>query len=218
MTTRQLVEALQKGGNQVTYYIRKDGGILITSINGQKFKGATGNRVARFMVGETISERRAQQLSTITKRRKIKRRTPIPTTPDGLEKARKRVMRKWRKANLRGSISKRNLERMIADRGIEGAAKYLSEMERKTEGYAYISEIEGLIARITEDMKNLPESEKQWLQSIIDEINSRRDTFKQVWIQPIVDKLYDWEQDKTKKKSTYDVWLFAKSVMSDDLL
>ena len=213
MTTRQLVEALQKGGNQVTYYIRKDGGILITSINGQKFKGATGNRVARFMVGETISERRAQQLSTITKRRKIKRRTPIPTTPDGLEKTRKRVMRKWRKANLRGSISKRNLERIIEDRGLEKAAEYLSEMERRTEGYAYISEIEGLIARIEEDMKNLPKSEKQWLQSIIDEINSRRDIFKQVWIQPIVDKLYEWEQDKTKKLSTHDIYVYAKSVM-----
>ncbi len=213
MTTRQLVEALQKGGNQVTYYIRKDGGILITSINGQKFKGATGNRVARFMVGETISERRAQQLSTITKRRKIKRRTPIPTTPDGLEKTRKRVMRKWRKANLRGSISKRNLERIIEDRGLKKAAEYLSEMERRTEGYAYISEIEGLIARIEEDMKNLPESEKQWLQSIIDEINSRRDTFKQVWIQPIVDKLYEWEQDKTGMLSTHDIYIYAKSVM-----
>lgn len=212
LSTRQLVETLQKSGHQVTYRIRKDGGVLITSIDGSKFKGATGNKVARFILGESISERRAQQLVTITHRRKQKFR-PRPTTPDALEKTRKRVMRKWRKTKLRGSISKRNLERMIEDRGVEGAAKYLEEMERRAEGYALPNQIEGLLARIEQDKVNATEEDKQYLQMLYDLINTYKDVFRQEWIYNITDKLYDWEQDNTSRVSAHDVYVYAKSLI-----
>ena len=213
MTTRQLVDTLQKSGHQVTYRIRKDGGVLITSIDGQSFKGATGNKVARFILGETISQRRMQQLTTITHRRKQKRTTPWPETPDALEKMRKRVMRKWRKTNLRGSISKRNLQRMIEDRGIEGAAEYLYQMERRTEGYAHPREIEGLLARIEQDKVNASEDDVQWLDALYNLIDQKRDYIKQEWIPMITDKLYDWEQDSKGIISAHDVYLVAKSLI-----
>lgn len=212
MSTRQLVTLLQKQGHQVTYYIRKDGGVLITSIDGTKFKGASGNKVARWMAGEQISQRRAQQLKTITQQRKIKPRKIQPTTPDNLEKIRKRVMRKWRKANLTGSISKRNLKRMIEDRGIEGAAKYLEEMERRSEGKAYFGSIDGLIARIEQDMVNADSNDQEALEELIKLINQYREIFKQEWIQPIVDKLYEWEQNQFSI-SARDVLITAKSLI-----
>ena len=212
MSTRQLVTVLQKQGHQVTYYIRKDGGVLITSIDGTKFKGASGNKVARWMAGEQISQRRAQQLKTITQQRKIKPRKIQPTTPDNLEKIRKRVMRKWRKANLTGSISKRNLKRMIEDRGIEGAAKYLEEMERRSEGKAYFGSIDGLIARIEQDMINADPNDQEALEELIKLINQYREIFKQEWIQPIVDKLYEWEQNQFSI-SARDVLITAKSLI-----
>ena len=65
MTTRQLVQQLQSQGYQVKYHIRKDGGVLISSINGAKFKGAKGNIYARQLLGVEISQRRSQQLSKI---------------------------------------------------------------------------------------------------------------------------------------------------------
>lgn len=215
MSTRQLVEFLQKQGHQVTYRIRTDGGVLITSIDGVKYKGATGNKVARWMAGEQLSERRGQQLQTVTRQRKVKARKIQPTTPANLEKIRVRVMRKWRKANLRGSISKRNLRQMIQDRGIEGAATYLEEMERRTEGKAYKASVEGLIARIEQDIISADEDDAEYLQKLIDLIRSKEDVFEQSWMQPIVDKLYDWEQDKTGMVKAHDVYVYAKSLIGE---
>lgn len=215
MTTRQLVEFLQKQGHQVTYRIRTDGGVLITSIDGVKYKGATGNKVARWIAGEQLSERRGQQLQTITKQRKVKPRKIQPTTPANLEKIRVRVMRKWRKANLRGSISKRNLKRMIEDRGIEGAAQYLEEMERRTEGKAYRASVEGLIARIEQDINSADEEDAKWLNTLKKLIESKKDSFLQEWMQPIVDKLYEWEQDKTGMVKAHDVYVYAKSLIGE---
>ena len=42
MTTRQLVSELTSRGYSVKYRIRRDGGVLITSIDSQKFKGGKG--------------------------------------------------------------------------------------------------------------------------------------------------------------------------------
>ena len=214
MSTRQLVEFLQGQGHQVTYHIRKDGGLLITSIDGTKYKGATGNKVARWMAGEQLSERRAQQLKTITTHRKVKRKKTSPLTPVTLEKTRQRVMRKWRKANLRGSISKRNLRQMIEDRGIEGAETYLEEMERRTEGLAYKASVEGLIARIEQDIVSASEDDAQWLEKLIELIKSKEDVFQQSWMQPLVDKLYEWEQDKTGLISGHDIYIYAESLFN----
>ena len=213
MSTRQLVEFLQGQGHQVTYHIRKDGGLLITSIDGTKYSGATGNKVARWMAGEQLSERRAQQLKTITKNRGVKKKKLPPPTPMTLEKTRQRVMRKWRKANLRGSISKRNLKQMIEDRGIEGASQYLEEMERRTEGKAYKASVEGLISRIEQDIVSADEEDAEWLQKLIDLIRSKEEIFQQSWMQPIVDKLYEWEQDKTGLIKAHDVYIYAESLM-----
>ena len=213
MSTRQLVEFLQGQGHQVTYHIRKDGGLLITSIDGTKYKGATGNKVARWMAGEQLSERRAQQLKTITTHRKVKRKKTSPLTPVTLEKTRQRVMRKWRKANLRGSISKRNLRQMIEDRGIEGAETYLEEMERRTEGLAYKASVEGLISRIEQDIVSADEEDGEWLQKLIDLIKSKEDVFKETWLLEIVRKLYDWEEDKTGSVKAHDVYIYAESLI-----
>lgn len=213
MTTRQLVKFLQDQGHQVTYYVRKDGGILIRSIDGVNYSGATGNKVARWMAGENLAPRRAQQLKTITKQRKVKPKKVPPLTPENLETTRKRVMRKWRKANLRGSISKRNLKKMIEDRGLEGARTYLEEMERRTEGKAYKGSIEGLIQRIKQDMINAPEDDKEYLQMLVDLIELHKEEFKEEWLLDIVNKLYDWEQDKTGQVKAHDLYIYAKSLI-----
>ena len=62
----QLVEKV----HSVLYYRRRDGGILIRSIDGRHFKGAKGNLYARQLVGSTISEARMAQLKFITGTRK----------------------------------------------------------------------------------------------------------------------------------------------------
>ena len=204
MTTRQLVTELQNKGLNVKFRVRKDGGILITSIDGRKFTGAKGNIAARTILGQTLSERRKAQLTKITRERVAKPRKIPVETPYDLEKYRKRVMRKWRKANLTGSISKRNLRRIIEDRGFEGAKRYLEEMERHTQGKAYYGAIEGLLARIENDIEVLDDStEIDYLQRAYDLIEANKDEFKQDWLFNIFDTLYNFEKGITTASDFY---------------
>ena len=205
MTIRQLKDKLIQQGYDVTYRVRKDGGILITSVNGHKYKGATGNRVARMLLGEKISERRQAQLKKITRQRVKKPRKIIVETPDDLERFRKRVMRKWRKAGLTGSISKKNLRQIIEDRGIRGAETYLVEMERHTQGKAYYGQIEALLLRIEEDEKFVQDDpeELDYLKRAYNLINANKEDFKVEWIFQIFDELYNWEKSLITASAFY---------------
>ena len=217
MTIRQLIPELRQKGYNVTYKTRKDGGILITSINGERFKGAKGNIRARLLTGHTLNKRREAQLTKITRERVLHPRKIPVETPLDMERYRKRVMRKWRKAGLTGSISKKNLRRIIEDRGFEGAKTYLEEMERHTEGKAYYGEIDTLLSRINEDITTLKGQQDyesvEWLQKAYDLINSKRDEFKQEWIFPIFERLYDFEDPK-QHVSAHDFYLFVSNTLA----
>ena len=212
MTTRQLVSELTSRGYSVKYRIRRDGGVLITSIDSQKFKGGKGNAYARSLVGETLSERRTRQLSKITRERVLHpRKIPIET-PSDLERYRKRVMRKWRKAGLTGSISKKNLRKIIEQRGFESAETYLTEMERHTEGKAYYGAIEGLLAKIQNDLDIMDDStEIDYLQKAYDLIEANKEDFKQEWLFNIFDKLYNFEKGMESASSFYN---YVKDILS----
>ena len=204
MTTRQLVSELSNKGYSVKYRIRRDGGILITSIDGQKFKGGAGNMFARTILNVQLSQRRSQQLTKITRERVIHPRKVIVETPEDLERYRKRVMRKWRKAGLTGSISKKNLRRIIEDRGLKGAETYLTEMERHTQGKAYYGAIEGLLARIQNDLDVMDDSEEiDYLQRAYDLIEQNKEDFQQDWLFNIFDNLYKFEKGETTASSFY---------------
>lgn len=191
MKTIELVKQLQVQGYKVTYRVRTDGGILITSINGRKFKAAEGNIRAREILGVELSTRRAMQLRKITRTRRIKR--PKVVTPESLEIQRKRVVRKWRKAGLSGSIAKSNLEAIIRDRGIKGAKEYLDNMEKRAEGYANEGEIEALLQRLEQDIYSSDDEEIEDIQKMIDYIRDHRDNFPQKNIFKIFDEIYNWE-------------------------
>ena len=216
MTTRQLVNQLRNQGYNVTFYVRKDGGILITSINGERFKGAKGNVYARSLLGEVFSERRTAQLTKITRER-VKRPRKIPVeTPEDLERFRKRVMRKWRKAGLTGSISKKNLRKIIEERGFEGAKTYLEEMERHSEGRAYYGQIKALLERIANDIDVLDNANDiDNLKKAYDLIDKKRDEIKAEWINDIFDKLYDFEHYIC---SSSDFYLKVKSLFDIDTI
>lgn len=198
---RQMVSQLKAQGYEVTYRNRKDGGILITSIDGQRFKGASGNVRARLLTGHTLSKRRTAQLTKITRERRVHpRKIPIET-PEDLERYRKRVMRKWRKAALTGSISKKNLRNIIEERGLKGAETYLEEMERHAEGKSYLGQINALLARIDQDMAVLSDSpdELNELQKIKDLILEKQNDITPDMIFTIFDWLYDYEKDTQAK-------------------
>ena len=209
MTMLEIAKLLEKEGHAVKYYVRKDGGILITEIDGVKYKGAQGNARAREMSGNIVSERRAQQLKKITRQRKHKHKKP--KIPEELEKMRKAVEKAWRKANIKGQISRRNLEAIIKERGYEGAKKYLEEMMRHAKGQAYTTQIDNLIERIEQDMAML-EDEKDiaWLQKTIDHINLKRESIMVEQLFAIFDKLYEFEKYSI---TAHDFYLYVKSIL-----
>ena len=215
MKLLNVVKQLEAKGYKVSYYKRSDGGILIRSINGQKFTGAKGNLYARELLGVKLSTRRSEQLRKITKARPWYKTHKIETPAD-LESFRKSVMRKWKKAGLRGSISKVNLKHMIADRGIEGAKQYLTEMERHTEGKAYYSQVEALISRIEQDINAVSgdPDEVKWLEELKALIENRKEEFKVEWIFAIFDELYEWENPSNTTYSAHDLFIKVQSLLS----
>lgn len=66
-TIRELIK--QRTDLDIKYKNRSDGGVLITSINGVKYKGARGNQALRHLTGSTLSSNRSAQLKYASGRR-----------------------------------------------------------------------------------------------------------------------------------------------------
>ena len=131
-TMRSNVVKLRQQGYKVKYRTRKDGGILITSINGKKFSQAKGNAYARSLLGERLSSARSYQLARLNpytiswkdgKKVRVYRNMPLATDealkqglrtrpalrkhakiPEVLQKELKKVQRLWRKGG--GALQK----------------------------------------------------------------------------------------------------------------
>ena len=191
MSLRQIVMELIARGHKVTYYVRKDGGLVIHSIDGTHYSGKAGNAVARKMLGVALSTRRKVQLERINTQRNWKKsKTPIP---EDLEKYRLKVNRLLRKSVKVGTLSKQNLRVMIEERGVEGAWEYLKEQERRARGLAYNSVINGLIARLEEDKLSAPSDEVEKLSELIEDIKANMDNISFDSVFRIFDELYNYE-------------------------
>ena len=151
MTIRAIIGALQNKGYSITYRFRKDGGVIITKIGEQRFSGAKGNTLARAILGESLSEKRASQLQRITKER--------VELGDAYKKYLK-VAKKWRSANLpksAGKISFKKFKFTIKEKGIKEALRILSEKEKYASGIAYSKNIKALSSYVEELATRLDE-------------------------------------------------------------
>lgn len=148
MTMMKVVSQLQKEGHKVTYYIRKDGGILIKSIDGKHYSGATGNAAARSMVGANISEARTSQLKYITKERSKRRRTLEGKVAEEYKRVKglwnKRFKSKDGEAPSVGYLPKSKVAYHVRTGGEEEALRILANKERYTRGMAYPENIQAL--------------------------------------------------------------------------
>ena len=146
---KNVVEILNAQGHSVTYYVRKDGGILIKSIDGQTFQGARGNAIARAMTGVNLSVKRSQQLERITWTGK---RAKAYIEDREVKRMLQRVQRKWNKAfpHKKGEIpavgrkTAKGVRWSLEHRGKEETLRLLSEAERYASGKAYAKNVETL--------------------------------------------------------------------------
>ena len=203
----EVVAKLQSQGHQVDFYVRKDGGILIRNIDGQRFSsGATGNKLARQMAGSTLSEARASQLKFATRARTFKH----PDLDDEVKREWQRVKKKWNKAfkakggkpHPAGYFGWNRINRAIKEYGREEALRRIKEAEKYASGVAYAKNVEQLAGFIL-DAGNKYNSDalKQLASDVLENAYMIRDE----WIYPAYKRLYDLNKGQDPKQIANDV-------------
>ena len=192
MTMMEVVRQLQAQGHEVDFYVRKDGGILVRKIDGERYpSGASGNARARQLAGAPISEARVKQLKYATRQRKIKK----PSLDDAIEKEYKRVKKKWNKAfkykkgkpHPAGYFGKGRIQYAIDHYGKEEALRRIREAERYASGMAYSKNVEQLAYFIKSAGATY---NSQDLEKLADDLLENAFSIKEEWIRPAYDELY----------------------------
>ena len=193
MRIKDIIKELEDLGMSVSFYKRKDGGIRITRINGERFTGSTGNQKARTIVHATLSELQTRALSklqtpkgkgTYNKRRKPKL--------DEETKARiKKIQYLYRKSGKKeGKPTIRNYRYILKTKGKKEADRLLRQSERRILGLAYTENVDALLARIASDLHKKKSSA---MKAAYNRIKEFRENFRERWIAIIYELLYSWE-------------------------
>ena len=185
MTIKNVIKELTNKGYNISFYKRKDGGIRITRINGDVFRGSKGNAEARRLTGITLSESQKRALSKLitpkgkgsyNKRRK-------PKLDKSIVRDIQRIQRLYRKAGKgEGMPTIRNYRFVLKEYGSEEARRLLTQSERRILGLAYKENVDWLLVKLQEIYQKFP-SDK--LLEAIKEIESKKDTFMEKWIKLI---------------------------------
>lgn len=194
MRIKDIIKELKDLGMSVSFYERKDGGIRITRINGQTYRGSEGNRKARTIVGASLSEAQTRALSKLktpkgkgsyNKRRK-------PKLDEETKKKIASLQRKYRKSGkTEGKPTQRNYRYVMKVYGKKEADRLLKQAERRILGYAYTENVDALLARIRAD---LGKKKSQVMKQAYNAILEKRETFRDKWIPEIYEIIYLWEQ------------------------
>lgn len=192
MTMMEVVRQLQAEGHEVDYYVRKDGGILVKKIDGERFpSGASGNARARQLAKAPISEARVKQLKYATRQRRIKK----PSLDDEIEKEYQRVKRKWNKTfksqkgkpHPAGYFGKGRIQYAIEHYGKEEALRRIREAERYASGVAYSKNVQ-ILAQFIQSAGEQYQSQE--LIQLAKDLVDNAYTIKEEWIAPAYDELY----------------------------
>ena len=194
MTLRELVKELRSQGHQVEYYNRKDGSILIRSIDGIDYKGAAGNAVARALgqsmnINAELSQARKTQLKIIKPKGK---RTPLPKA---LEVKLKKVQKLYNKNKIpisQGRITKKQIRQIVQEEGEKAAMKKLTQAQRYAEGYATNATIDAFLTAIQSYRMLFKQGSQEYeaLKKLEDDIRISSGIIKDEYIKPAYDELY----------------------------
>ena len=199
MKIKQVIETLREKGFNVSFYKRKDGGIRITRINGQTFRGSEGNTEARKIVGTDLSELQKRALSKLTTPKgkgtyNLRRKEKIDK--EAIKEI-QRLQRKYRASGKKeGKPTIRNYRYVMKEKGREEANRLLKQSARRILGLAYVENVQALIDRLSLDMSKIKE-DRELVADVIKRLESMKETLKERILGLIVDidgPLYQWEQ------------------------
>ena len=184
LTIREIIKILKEEGHMVEFYERKDGGILIKSIDGVKYQGAPGTKVGRWMTGQSISEKRATQLQKITTTGKRAKKT---ITDNEVKKALQKAQKVWNKAfpHKRGEKpdvglkTAKQVKWNLEHKGKEETLRLLKESERYARGLAYHEGIKDFIEQLQEYNKKKNNSS---INQLISDIIIKQDSIRWEWL------------------------------------
>ena len=198
MTIKQVIKELTNRGFNISFYKRKDGGVRITRINGDTFRGSTGNKKARSIIGVSLTEGQERALSRLTTPKgkgnyNKRRRTPIDKETRQRISKLQRVYRKTGKTEGKPTI--RNYRWVLKHKGKEEADRLLRQSERRILGYAYTENVDALLSRMAMDISKLEGKEDiSYLRQAYNQIENQRMAFPDRKIYPIYELLYELEK------------------------
>lgn len=215
MTTRQVASTLINRGYSVTYRVRKDGGILITSINGQKYKGASGNTRARNLVGSEakLSVAREAQLKTIKPPKGPRIKITLPQTLKDKLKEVQSLYKQFKVPMKQGRITQRLIKKIYKEEGLQSAYTKLERASRYAEGYATAATIQALIDYLKFNSALLDAESQGLIDNFITDILINEDNIKDESIYPVYKILYD-----LGKRDTKDVLDEARATLGISIL
>lgn len=204
----EIIKELRDMGYHVSARKRTDGGYIITEINGEKYTGAHGNTRARTIVGASLSEEQATQLSFNVKKYIKGQKKVRDTLDDEMIKELRKTQRAWTKARKQsgfdiGRITKRKLRYRLKTEGRSGALVYLKRMRRHAEGFAYPENVMYLLKRMKRARPRIHKSNKSVWEDLITKIDSITENFLEKWIAPIYDMIYDIEEADEGMQKTF---------------
>lgn len=191
-----IVEELVSEGHKITYRHRTDGGLIITSIDGKKFRSLTeGNRTARTMVvGGELSEARMTQTSFNVRKYIKLPESEKKSIDDMLKRQLRKTQRAWRENDVSrkaGRITTKKLRYYVRFEGKERAFQYLQGRERYAQGYANDENVRILIERMNrlyyaDNVEQKPLYTRD-IDALIEDMEQLKmeHKFKESWIEPI---------------------------------
>lgn len=167
-----IVEKL-KDNMDIKYTVRKDGGIIITSINGQKFRNKEGNTRLRELTGQPLS---AKVITQRVQANEAKRIINTTLSKKGVKQEYQQTKARLKAIGKSKYLKARSFKQRIEQKGLEGALDSLRNIERKAMGYAYDGNVLALIDRlesITDDNGKLTRI-KNYLRMNLDKVKDRQ--------------------------------------------
>lgn len=227
MTLRQIIEQLRKEGHHVEYVENKPpkskktgkrstkGQIRITKIDNVKYapNKSLGNKRARELKGERLSEKQTKQITQAREKafQKIRSKNALP---EDIERDIKRIQAKIRRSEKKKAkelgkevekskstlrLKTKSVRAKLKQDGYEATKKSLRNIERYWEGYANDSSIQALKEMINQlIMHNKNASDKAKLQQCLNILNDIENRLGEYALEDLLIAIYDYQNGRIK--------------------
>lgn len=207
-TILDLINQAEKQGLKIEYVKRKDGGVRIKSINGQKYVNSEGNNALRALMNQPMSEK--TKVQRVTNLAKIKRLRKVKKLPKAIREKFQELEDTWRK---NPNVAPRpNIDHWLkqVEQEHKDQKRIIQSMETQRRVYMNIA-----------DLNDVDRIKAQW-ESSRNGVPSRADR-AQDWENAFMYQLFDEMRariDKLPKTATEQIseWIYDESLSTGEVV